>query len=173
MWKLKGSQRKLEKLCRVTRQESSVGGKVHIRDELEKELGGRSGQGGGQQGNQTLQPVIYGAEERRQMEEGVGQQEVERRNGQNTLQDGGSSIGREESESVHGFQFRQQEFYVRRNAFWVNEEPCNFLQCAEAGDQGDQRKMESERSFLQRRYSAYGLGQGKAWKVYFGSNEVP
>ncbi|KAA6366910.1 MAG: hypothetical protein EZS28_037563 [Streblomastix strix] len=181
MWKHKGSQRKLEKLCRVTMQESSEEGKVHFKDELEKELGGG---------------VVMEADKGRQVDKGVGLQEIKRGNGQDTLQDGGSSIGngvnvgrgfchntgseecisscqgREESESVHGFQFRQQEFYVRRNALWVDEEPCNFLQCAEAGDQGNQRKMGSEGNFLYRRYSAYGLGQGKAWKVYFGSDEV-
>ncbi|KAA6357212.1 MAG: hypothetical protein EZS28_047260, partial [Streblomastix strix] len=75
--------------------------------------------------------------------------------------------------SVHGFQFRQQEFHVRRNAFWVDKEPCDFLQCAEAGNQGNQREMEPDSNLLYRRYSAYGLGQGKAWKVYFGSDEVP
>ncbi|KAA6366911.1 MAG: hypothetical protein EZS28_037564, partial [Streblomastix strix] len=40
MWKHKGSQHKLEKLCRITREENSAEGKVHFRDELEKELGG-------------------------------------------------------------------------------------------------------------------------------------
>ncbi|KAA6315043.1 MAG: hypothetical protein EZS28_055480, partial [Streblomastix strix] len=119
------------------------------------------------------------------MEEGVGLQEIKRGNGEDTLQDGRGSAGNgidagrglchnagfeeclsscqggEESESVHGFQFRQQEFHVRRNAFWVDKEPCDFLQCAEAGNQGDQGEMGSESNFLHRRYSAYGLGQGK------------
>ncbi|KAA6355884.1 MAG: hypothetical protein EZS28_048588, partial [Streblomastix strix] len=40
MWKHKGSQRKLERLCKVTREESSMEGKVHFRDILEKELSG-------------------------------------------------------------------------------------------------------------------------------------
>ncbi|KAA6375117.1 MAG: hypothetical protein EZS28_029359, partial [Streblomastix strix] len=40
MWKHKGSQRKLERLCKITREENRVQGKVHFRDELEKELRG-------------------------------------------------------------------------------------------------------------------------------------
>ncbi|KAA6381578.1 MAG: hypothetical protein EZS28_022897 [Streblomastix strix] len=145
-----------------------------------------------------VEEVVQGNQggEQRQGEEGSGLQKVKRGDCQNIFQEGGSSLGdgvdtgggfcinvgsqkclsscqgREESERKHEFQFRQQEFHERRNAFWVDKEPCDFLQCAEAGDQRNQRKVESESNFLYKRYSAYLLGQRKAWKVDFGSDEV-
>ncbi|KAA6398433.1 MAG: hypothetical protein EZS28_006038 [Streblomastix strix] len=64
-----------------------------------------------------------------------------------------------------------ESMQAAENIFWVDKEPCYFLQRAKAGDQRDQVKMEYESIFLYRRYSAYGLGQVKAWKVYFLCDE--
>ncbi|KAA6375116.1 MAG: hypothetical protein EZS28_029358 [Streblomastix strix] len=160
--------------------------------------GKRCGGGGSFQGwaGEGVEGEIDKGGLQRQVKEGSRLQEVQRGNGQNTLQDGRSSQsnrvdvrrgvchdvgsqeclsscqGGEESESVHGFQFRQQEFHECKNAFWADKEPCDFLQCAETDDQGDQGKIESESNFLYRRYSAFGSGQGKDWKVNFGNDEV-